>query len=178
MAAQVWPRDAVSEPYFAYLRDRYDVPQREAIVASASHLASEEEQAASRVPVPPITLVQGPPGTGKTHTVKGILNSWHTIMYHRHHTAWLQQAKNVLRAAVAAASGAGPAAIAAQLMAALAGAGEEGGLDEGGGGGGGLLAGLRAAAGAAPKPRILVCAPSNAATDELLDRILGEGAHA
>ena len=27
----------------------------------------------------------------------------------------------------------------------------------------------------APKPRILVCAPSNAATDELLERILREG---
>lgn len=32
-----------------------------------------------------------------------------------------------------------------------------------------------AAAGAAPKPRILVCAPSNAATDEVLERILGQG---
>ena len=27
----------------------------------------------------------------------------------------------------------------------------------------------------APKPRILVCAPSNAATDELLERLLREG---
>lgn len=45
----------------------------------------------------------------------------------------------------------------------------------GGGGAEGILEALSHAPLEAPKPRILVCAPSNAATDELLDRILTDG---
>ena len=33
----------------------------------------------------PFTLVQGPPGTGKTHTVWGILNILHLVLYQRYY---------------------------------------------------------------------------------------------
>jgi SpoVK/Ycf46/Vps4 family AAA+-type ATPase len=31
----------------------------------------------------PFTLIQGPPGTGKTHTVLGVLNTWHLTQFQR-----------------------------------------------------------------------------------------------
>lgn len=99
----------------------------------------------SRPPRP--CYLQGPPGTGKTHTVVGILNSWHMIQYRRHQAAWLDAARTAL--AVSARRG-GLGADAALLELTLPRA-------------------------AAPPPRILVCAPSNAATDELLERILVNG---
>jgi hypothetical protein len=37
-------------------------------------------------------VTQGPPGTGKTHTVLGILNTWHLTQFQRYYTrleAWL-----------------------------------------------------------------------------------------
>ena len=36
---------------------------------------------------------------------------------------------------------------------------------------------MRSLPNVAPKPRILICAPSNAAADELLQRIMGTGFH-
>lgn len=33
---------------------------------------------------------------GKTHTVKGILNSWHVIQYNRHMAAWSDEAKRLI----------------------------------------------------------------------------------
>ena len=40
---QVWPQDARQEPYYRYLYGQYDTPQREAIVAAASHLATRAD---------------------------------------------------------------------------------------------------------------------------------------
>lgn len=51
-------------------------------------MASEAQQAAAPAPVLPLTLIQGPPGTGKTHTVLGVLNTWHLVQYRRHQDAW------------------------------------------------------------------------------------------
>lgn len=62
--------------------------QLEAIEAATSHMASEAQQAAAPAPVLPLTLIQGPPGTGKTHTVLGVLNTWHLVQYRRHQDAW------------------------------------------------------------------------------------------
>ncbi|GLC50926.1 hypothetical protein PLESTB_000447300 [Pleodorina starrii] len=195
------PQDARHEPYYKYLYSQYDTPQREAIVAAAAHLATPEDLAeaeaqgiatggsggaaaaaaglaaaraaaaaggTTRPLVPPITLVQGPPGTGKTHTVRGILNTWHSIMYHRHHTAWLRRARDILTRSAASARGGGGGG--GSLLDMYC---DGGGV--GNGGAGGVLEALSAAPPDAPKPRILVCAPSNAATDELLDRILTDG---
>ncbi|GLI69287.1 hypothetical protein VaNZ11_013870, partial [Volvox africanus] len=189
---QVWPQDARHEAFYKHLYSQYDVPQREAIVAAAAHLATPEDLAeaeaqgiatgaagpgsgATRAPgdaekatrplVPPITLVQGPPGTGKTHTVRGILNTWHSTMYHRHHTAWLHRAREILTRSC----GRGGSSSGTMLDMYCSGNGV------GNGGVGNLLDALSQAPLGAPKPRILVCAPSNAATDELLDRILTDG---
>lgn len=50
---QVWPQDARHDPFYRYLQQRYDMPQREAIVAAASHLARPEDlQAAAALGVP------------------------------------------------------------------------------------------------------------------------------
>lgn len=92
-----------------------------------------------------------------------MLNTWHSIMYHRHHSAWLARAKDILTRSARTASGA--LLPGADLSVSLA-------LH---GGGASLLADVATSLAEAPKPRILVCAPSNAATDELLDRILTEG---
>lgn len=35
----------------------------------------------------PFVLIQGPPGTGKTHTVKGVLNVWHLVVYQRYYNS-------------------------------------------------------------------------------------------
>ena len=41
-------------------------------------------------PFPPPPPLQGPPGTGKTHTVLGILNSWHLVQV-RWGEGWAKQ---------------------------------------------------------------------------------------
>lgn len=38
--------------------------------------------------------LQGPPGTGKTHTVVGILNTWHLVQYQRYYTSWTRFIRN------------------------------------------------------------------------------------
>ena len=86
---------------------------------------------------------QGPPGTGKTHTVKGVLNVWHLVLYQRYYGS--------LVGALAADARAGTAAS-------------------------GLAHALeRRLPNLAAKPRVLVCAPSNAAADELLQRVMNDG---
>jgi len=88
-------------------------------------------------------LIQGPPGTGKTHTVKGILNVWHLVLFQRYYTSLV-------------------AALAADARAGAAGVGLQSALE-------------RRLPNLAAKPRVLVCAPSNAAADELLQRVMDAG---
>ncbi|KXZ56978.1 hypothetical protein GPECTOR_1g883 [Gonium pectorale] len=162
------------------------VPLREgaiAVLIRPSGPAAEQQQqqqqaggpapglaAAARAAVFAGKWSQGPPGTGKTHTVRGILNTWHSIMYHRHHAAWLRAARDAL-ARSAAGGAAAPGGAAAAMLDLYCGSGGVGN----GGAATGILASLEHSPLDAPKPRILVCAPSNAATDELLDRILTDG---
>ena len=47
---------------------------------TAAHLGGS----ASDPSTTPFTLIQGPPGTGKTHTVTGVLNTWHHVAYQRY----------------------------------------------------------------------------------------------
>ena len=49
--------------------------------------AGECKQQESRYPFP--LPLQGPPGTGKTHTVLGILNSWHLVQVKGREGRWL-----------------------------------------------------------------------------------------
>ena len=63
----------------SYERDR---------AAAANEATADEASAPSSAPSSapfPFTLVQGPPGTGKTHTVWGILNILHLVLYQRHY---------------------------------------------------------------------------------------------
>jgi len=109
------------------------------------------------------TLLQGPPGTGKTSVILHILNVLHLAAHQRRSAAelaeWRERAFPQHAASAASAAGGG------------------------GGGGtlGSILSGLGsvgspAAAGVRERrPRILVCAPSNAAVDHLAARLLAEG---
>lgn len=100
-------------------------------------------------------------GTGKTHTVVGILNTWHTVQYRRHQSAWLEQAAAALSERL-------------RTVASAVQAGEPLGHYTSRGHSITSLSDLQDPV-SSPKPRILVCAPSNAATDELLERILRDG---
>jgi senataxin len=106
----------------------------------------------------PFTLVQGPPGTGKTHTVWGMLNVIHLVQYQRYYAALLKKlAPDALKSEDANENTSS----------------HEGGLDD-------VLQNMdrnlaRILPKLCPKPRMLVCAPSNAATDELLTRVLDRG---
>ncbi len=64
----MWPQDARHDPFYRYLQQRYDIPQREAIVAAASHLARPEDlQAAAALGVPGAGL-GGADGEGRGTT--------------------------------------------------------------------------------------------------------------
>ncbi len=165
----VWPPELGSRDDFnRFLRKRYDKPQLEAIELAATHMAGPDpvfaclqkqvqqqqqrrqqqqqqgqagsSSSAANGSLPsrlPITLIQGPPGTGKTHTVIGILNTWHLTQYQRCYSSLHARLRHLS-------------------------------VEQ-------LLQGLAALPNIAPKPRILVCAHSNAAVDELLERLLAGG---
>jgi senataxin len=124
----------------------------------------------------PFTLVQGPPGTGKTHTVWGILNILHLVLYQR----YFQHLHRAITLGTARATGNYSAAILAEQAAWLnAGAGEDEVPSETVRD---LFDNLKRVAGierglnyGVSKPRILVCAPSNAAIDNLLERVMSRG---
>ncbi|XP_024515989.1 helicase sen1-like isoform X2 [Selaginella moellendorffii] len=140
-----------------YLRNNFNAPQLSAIQWAAMHTAAGTAAATRSQEIWPFSLVQGPPGTGKTHTVWGMLNAIHLVQYQRYYTALL---KKIAPGAVVSDASAGDD--------------EQGGwIDE-------VLQKmdkslLRQLPKLCPKPRMLVCAPSNAATDELLSRVLDKG---
>eukprot|EP00879_Flechtneria_rotunda_P011055 GHRR01011551.1.p1 GENE.GHRR01011551.1~~GHRR01011551.1.p1 ORF type:complete len:847 (+),score=311.53 GHRR01011551.1:365-2905(+) len=163
------PGEISSNGFWSYLHDHFDGPQIQAIKCSAAHLllpkpkhrqqgTNEQQQGrltpdasdvdmdsdgeglgASSSERVPFTLIQGPPGTGKTHTVLGVLNTWHLVQFQRFFMS--------LDSAVRQLAESGAA------------------IDK-------VLVSDDFPARLAPRPRILVCAPSNAAIDELLERIL------
>jgi len=158
---RMWPAEAATKPFIDFLKGQYDHTQLSAIEAAAAHLGAAPARpapeadgrggaagAAGGAPGAaderlPFVLIQGPPGTGKTHTVKGILNVWHLVLFQRYYTSLV-------------------AALAADARAGAAGAGLQSALE-------------RRLPNLAAKPRVLVCAPSNAAADELLQRVMDAG---
>lgn len=96
------PAEVRSSKFKSYLNDNFDQPQIHAITCAAAHLARQQQQQ-QRVSTDdadlmeidqqqqqqddeqyvPFTLIQGPPGTGKTHTVLGVLNTWHLTQFQR-----------------------------------------------------------------------------------------------
>lgn len=160
--------DCFTAPFIHHLHNGFNAPQLAAIQWAAAHTAAgtttEVGSNSSGGGQPwPFTLVQGPPGTGKTHTVWGMLNVIHLVQYQRYYAALLKKLA--------------PGSVSS----------DEYSLTNGGdyyGDGGGTIDEVlqkmdhnlaRVLPKLCPKPRMLVCAPSNAATDELLSRVLDRG---
>lgn len=142
-----------------YLRKTFNEPQLAAIQWAAMHTAAGTTNVMAKRQDPwPFTLVQGPPGTGKTHTVWGMLNVIHLIQYQHYYTALL---KKLAPESYKHTNESNSDNVAT------------GSIDE-------VLQSMdqnlfRTLPKLCPKPRMLVCAPSNAATDELLSRVLDRG---
>lgn len=158
--------DCFTPPFIHHLHNGFNVPQLAAIQWAAAHTAAGTTEVSSNSSGGqpwPFTLVQGPPGTGKTHTVWGMLNVIHLVQYQRYYAALLKKLA--------------PGSVSS----------DESSLSSGGeyyGDGGGTIDEVlqkmdnnlaRVLPKLCPKPRMLVCAPSNAATDELLSRVLDRG---
>ena len=151
--------DCFTPNFIDHLHRTFNGPQLSAIQWAAMHTAAGTSNGPTRRQEPwPFTLVQGPPGTGKTHTVWGMLNVIHLVQYQHYYTALLKKLapesykQNNERNADNVTSGS---------------------IDE-------VLRSMdenlfRTLPKLCPKPRMLVCAPSNAATDELLARVLDRG---
>ena len=133
-----------------------------AIHWAATHTAAGTSNGVVKKQEPwPFTLVQGPPGTGKTHTVWGMLNVIHLVQYQHYYAALLKKLAPESYKQVSGSTSTSSETVAA------------GSIDE-------LLQSMdqnlfRTLPKLCPKPRVLVCAPSNAATDELLARVLDRG---
>ncbi|KAE8704419.1 alcohol dehydrogenase-like 7 [Hibiscus syriacus] len=141
-----------------YLHRTFNGPQLAAIQWAATHTAAGTSSGTKRQEPWPFTLVQGPPGTGKTHTVWGMLNVIHLVQYQHYYTSLL---KNLA-----------PESYKQTNENSLDNV-PMGSIDE-------VLQNMdqnlfRTLPKLCQKPRMLVCAPSNAATDELLSRVLDRG---
>ncbi|KAH7283286.1 hypothetical protein KP509_35G070300 [Ceratopteris richardii] len=154
--------DCFTQPFVQHLHRNFNEPQLTAIKWAAMHTAAgsiSSNGSRKRQEPWPFTLVQGPPGTGKTHTVWGMLNVIHLVQYQRYYAALLKKlAPGSLKADEPSIENPSP---------------HGGGLDD-------VLQKMdqnlaRSLPKLCPKPRMLVCAPSNAATDELLTRVLERG---
>lgn len=145
--------------FVGHLNKNFNTPQLTAIQWAAMHTAAGSTNGKMKKQDPwPFTLVQGPPGTGKTHTVWGMLNVIHLVQYQRYYATLLKN--------LAPGSYKQPNVNSSNTS-------SVGSLDE-------VLQRMdhnlfRSLPKLCPKPRMLVCAPSNAATDELLSRVLDRG---
>ncbi|XAR48576.1 hypothetical protein NMG60_11031445 [Bertholletia excelsa] len=142
-----------------YLHRIFNGPQLAAIQWAAMHTAAGTNSGMTKTQdLWPFTLVQGPPGTGKTHTVWGMLNVIHLVQYQHYYSALLKKlAPESYKQATESSSD--------NII--------RGSIEE-------VIQStdqnlFRTLPKLCPKPRMLVCAPSNAATDELLARVLDRG---
>ncbi|KAG6784256.1 hypothetical protein POTOM_009944 [Populus tomentosa] len=151
--------ECFTQNFVDHLRRTFNGPQLAAIQWAAMHTAAGTSSGVTKRQEPwPFTLVQGPPGTGKTHTVWGMLNVIHLVQYQHYYTSLL---KKLAPQSYKHANESNPDNIAM------------GSIEE-------VLHNMdqnlfRSLSKLCPKPRMLVCAPSNAATDELLARVLDRG---
>lgn len=154
--------ECFTQPFVQHLHRNFNNPQLTAIKWAAMHTAAgaaSSNGVGKRQELWPFTLVQGPPGTGKTHTVWGMLNVIHLVQYQRYYAALLKKLA--------------PESLKADEPVSENSSCHGGGLDD-------VLQKMdqnlaRSLPKLCPKPRMLVCAPSNAATDELLTRVLERG---
>ncbi|KDP20224.1 hypothetical protein JCGZ_09856 [Jatropha curcas] len=151
--------ECFTQNFVDHLHRTFNGPQLAAIQWAAMHTAAGTSSGLTKRQDPwPFTLVQGPPGTGKTHTVWGMLNVIHLVQYQHYYTSLL---KKLAPQSYKQANESNSDNIAM------------GSIDE-------VLHNMdqnlfRTLSKLCPKPRMLVCAPSNAATDELLARVLDRG---
>ncbi|XP_052202174.1 helicase sen1-like [Diospyros lotus] len=142
-----------------YLSRTFNVPQLAAIQWAAMHTAAGTSSVMKKKEDPwPFTLVEGPPGTGKTHTVWGMLNVIHLVQYQHYYSALLKKLApdSYKKTSESNFNNVATGSIDEVLQS----------MDQN------LLCTLP---NLSTKPRMLVCAPSNAATDELLTRVLDRG---
>ncbi|XP_030548808.1 uncharacterized ATP-dependent helicase C29A10.10c-like [Rhodamnia argentea] len=151
--------ECFTQKFAEHLNRTFNGPQLSAIQWAAMHTAAGTSSGTTKRQEPwPFTLVQGPPGTGKTHTVWGMLNVIHLVQYQHYYNSLLKK--------LAPESYKQPSEGSSDNNA-------TGSIDE-------VLQSMdqslfRTLPKLCPKPRMLVCAPSNAATDELLARVLDRG---
>ncbi|CAN7082005.1 unnamed protein product [Brassica oleracea var. botrytis] len=150
--------DCFTPSFAGHLHRSFNAPQLAAIHWAAMHTAAGTSSGAKRQDPWPFTLVQGPPGTGKTHTVWGMLNVIHLVQYQQYYTSLLKKLAPESYKQVNEGSSDNIVS---------------GSIDE-------VLQNMdqnlfRTLPKLCAKPRMLVCAPSNAATDELLSRVLDRG---
>ncbi|GLT44917.1 hypothetical protein SLA2020_187900 [Shorea laevis] len=151
--------ECFTQNFVDHLHGTFNGPQLLAIQWAAMHTAAGTSSGMTKRQEPwPFTLVQGPPGTGKTHTVWGMLNVIHLIQYQHYYSSLL---KELAPESYKQANGSNSENVAI------------GSIDE-------VLQNMdqnlfRTLPKLCPKPRMLVCAPSNAATNELLARVLDRG---
>ncbi|KAB1206603.1 Helicase sen1 [Morella rubra] len=148
--------ECFTQNFVDHLHRTFNEPQLAAIQWAAMHTAAGTSSGTTKTW--PFTLVQGPPGTGKTHTVWGMLNVIHLVQYQHYYTSLL---KKLAPESYKQANESNSDNVAM------------GSIDE-------VLQNMdqnlfRTLPKLCPKPRMLVCAPSNAATDELLSRVLDRG---
>ncbi|ESQ54211.1 hypothetical protein EUTSA_v10024227mg [Eutrema salsugineum] len=150
--------DCFTPSFVGHLHRSFNAPQLAAIHWAAMHTAAGTSSGVKRQDPWPFTLVQGPPGTGKTHTVWGMLNVIHLVQYQQYYTSLL---KKLAPESYKQVNESNSDSIVS------------GSIDE-------VLQNMdqnlfRTLPKLCAKPRMLVCAPSNAATDELLSRVLDRG---
>ncbi|GAV59278.1 LOW QUALITY PROTEIN: AAA_11 domain-containing protein/AAA_12 domain-containing protein [Cephalotus follicularis] len=151
--------ECFTQNFVDHLHRTFNGPQLSAIQWAAMHTAAGTSSGVTKRQDPwPFTLVQGPPGTGKTHTVWGMLNVIHLVQYQHYYTSLL---KKLAPESYKQTNDSNSDNVAL------------GSIDE-------VLQNMdqnlfRTLPKLCPKPRMLVCAPSNAATDELLTRVLDRG---
>ncbi|XP_017701394.2 helicase sen1-like isoform X2 [Phoenix dactylifera] len=151
--------DCFTQNFVDHLHRTFNGPQLAAIQWAAMHTAAGTSGGVAKRQDPwPFTLVQGPPGTGKTHTVWGMLNVIHLVQYQHYYTALLKKLapESYKQTSESNSECVGSGSIDEVLQS----------MDQN------LF---RTLPKLCPKPRMLVCAPSNAATDELLARVLDRG---
>ena len=159
------PPECSGQAFQKFLGDHFNEKQYEAVRTAASRMALADNSARTpgkQLGSKAFTLVHGPPGTGKTHTIHGILNAVHLVGFQRYYkriTEAVKQNWNIVT------PGAGASSMSRREAQTL--------CDY-------LLTPphlkqkqkQRVLENLAPKPRILVCAPSNAAVDELCKRVV------
>jgi len=151
------PTECSGQILQSFLKNSFNGQQYKAVCMAAAHMDAADSVNDSYKE--PFTLVHGPPGTGKTHTIWGILNVVHIVRFQRFYQTLIQSITRNKKGNNLNQSDGNQSNI-NRLREYLLNAN---------------LDGQRVLSELAQKPRILVCAPSNAAVDEIAKRVVSIG---